>query len=271
MEADAHERDRSGEGAPPELATLTLGRDGAVGELVLNRPAKLNALSAELLDELVVAASWFDAQQEVRAVVVRGSGRAFSGGADLGGMAAPEDAAERRWALDRGRRSVEALAGMRALTVAAIHGHCVGGGVVLACACDIRIAAAGTRFSIPEVDLGIPLTWGGIPRLVRELGPSVTKDLVLTCRPFDAEEALRLRLVSRVVAEEQLHEAARAVAAKLASQPRYSLELTKRQVDAVAEEGGSTAQAFREAELLAEALRDEESLQAMARYLRARG
>jgi len=258
--------------SPPRLETVVLRVDGAVGELLLNRPAKLNALSAELLDELAAAAAWFDARDGVRAVVVRGAGRAFSGGADLGGMQPPsEDAAARRWALDRGRRTVEALAGMRALTVAAIHGHCVGGGVVLACACDLRIAAEGTRFSIPEVDLGIPLTWSGIPRLVRELGPSVTKDLVLTCRPFDAEEALRLRLVSRVVAAEQLEREAREVAEKLASQPRYSLELTKRHVDAVAEEAGSTAQAFREAELLAEALRDEESLRAMARYLGARG
>lgn len=255
----------------PAFATLEVLLDGPVAEIVLDRPEKLNALSAELLDELAGAAGFLDSQAEVRAVVVRGAGRAFSGGADLGGMAAPEDAAARRWALDRGRRTVEALAGMRALTVAAIHGHCVGGGVVLACACDIRIAAAGTRFSIPEVDLGIPLTWGGIPRLVRELGPAVTKDLVLTCRAFDADEARALRLVSRVVAEERVHAEAREIARKLASQPRYALELTKRHVDAVAEEAGSTAQAFREAELLGEALRDEESLQAMARYLGARG
>ena len=259
------------EASPPLFQTLELRVDGAVGELVLSRPEKLNALSAELLDELAAAARWLDGCEEVKAVVVRGAGRAFSGGADLGGMQpAGEDAPARRWALDRGRRTVEALAGTRALTVAAIHGHCVGGGVVLACACDLRIAAEGTRFSIPEVDLGIPLTWSGIPRLVRELGPSVTKDLVLTCRAFDAEEALRLRLVSRVVPAGQLEPEARAVAEKLASQPRYSLELTKRHVDAVAEEAGSTAQSFREAELLAEALRDEESLQAMARYLGAR-
>jgi enoyl-CoA hydratase/carnithine racemase len=141
---------------------------------------------------------------------------------------------------------------------------------VLATACDLRIAAEDARFLIPEVDLGIPLTWSGIPRLVREIGPAVTKDLVLTCRPFDAEEALRIRFVSRVVAAERLLDEATAVARKLASQPAYALSVTKRHVDAVAEEAGSTAQSFREAELLLEALRDRESRMAMSRYAAAR-
>ena len=70
---------------------------------------------------------------------------------------------------------------MRALTIARIQGWCVGGGLVLAAACDLRLAADTARFSIPEVDLGIPLAWGGIPRLVREIGPALTKELVLTC------------------------------------------------------------------------------------------
>jgi enoyl-CoA hydratase/carnithine racemase len=70
----------------------------------------------------------------------------------------------------------DALEAMRALSIAAIHGWCVGGGLVLAAACDLRIAAEDARFSIPEVDLGIPLAWGGIPRLVREIGPALTKE-----------------------------------------------------------------------------------------------
>ncbi len=255
----------------PQTETIRLGVDAAVGEIRLDRPEKLNAISAGMLDELVEAAAWFDRRPDVKAVVVRGEGRAFSAGADLGAMGSAEaEGAARRHALDRGRRMIEAVAGMRAITVAALHGHCVGGAVVLATACDLRIAALDTSFAIPEVDLGIPLTWSGIPRLVRELGAAVTKDLVLTCRTFSAEEALRLGLVSRLVAAEHLQEEAFAVAAKLASQPAYALSLTKRQVDAVAEEAGSTAQSFREAELLAEALRDEESLQAMASYLGAR-
>ena len=259
---------------PPELHTVRVGASGAVGELLLDRPGKLNALSRELLGELVEAAGWFDAQPELKAVVVRGAGNAFSAGADLSAFGSADEAsggaAAARRAFDLGRRATDALAGMRAVTVAAIHGHCVGGALLIAAACDIRIAAAGATFSIPEVDIGIPLAWGGIPRLVRELGPTVTKDLVLTCRPFDAEEAARLRFVSRLVPREELEREARAVAEKLAGQPAYALRVTKQHVDAVAEESGSTAQGYRDADTLLAAVSDEESLEAMARYLQAR-
>jgi enoyl-CoA hydratase/carnithine racemase len=240
--------------------------EGPVGELLLNRPDKLNALSPMLLEELIETAGELDADRRVEAVVLRGAGRAFSAGADLGAMRPAKDSSERRADLDRGRRAVEAIATMRPITIAAIHGHCVGGAVLLAVACDLRLAATGTRFAIPEVDLGIPLTWGGIPRLVRELGPALTKELVLTCRPFDADEAHTLRLVNRVVAPSQLGHEADALARKLASQPSYALSTTKRQVDTAAEEAASTAHSYQEAALLAEALNDRESLEAMERY-----
>ncbi len=257
-----------------DFKTLRLSAPGAVGELLLDRPAKLNALSAELLEELVEAGRWFDAQPELKAIVVRGAGDTFSAGADISAFGpadhAPVSREELRRSFDLGRRAADAIAGTRAITVAAIQGHCIGGGVVLAAACDIRIAAEDARFSIPEVDLGIPLAWGGIPRLVRELGPTVTKDLVLTCRPFDAAQAALLRFVSRVVAPEQVLSEARAVAEKLAAQPAYALRVTKQHVNAVTEESGSTAQSFRDAETLLAAVSDEESLAVMARYLQER-
>ena len=245
--------------------TLRVSTDGAVGALVLDRPAKLNAMSRQLLAELVGAAQWFDAQREVKVVVVRGEGRAFSAGADLSAMGGGD-----RDDVDLGRRMAEAIGAMRAMTIASIHGHCVGGAVVLATACDLRVASEDATFSIPEVDLGIPLTWSGIPRLVRELGPAVTKELVLTCRPFDAQEAKALRFVNRVVPAGELEAEVAALAGKLASQPAYALELTKRHINAVAEEAGATDRSFAEAETLLEALRDEESLAAMRRYLERR-
>src|SRR3954452_17820069 len=254
------------------LETLRAEADGAIGRLVLDRPAKLNAMSRQMLAELVAAARWFDEIPDVKVVVVRGEGRAFTGGADIVAMGPSDDGdGTGREATDLGRRMADAIGDMRALAIAAIHGHCVGGGVVLATACDLRIAAEGTRFSIPEVELGVPLTWSGIPRLVRELGPALTKELVLLCRPFDASEAHAMRFVNRVVPLDDLQDEATRWAEKLASQPAYALTLTKRHVNAVAEEAGSTAHSFREAETLLEALRDEESLAAMAAYLRRRG
>jgi enoyl-CoA hydratase/carnithine racemase len=244
--------------------------DGAVGRLTLSRPHKLNALAPETLGELAGAAAWFDARSDVRAVVVAGEGRAFCSGFDLGGIAeqpAGEGDAAARQGVELGRSMADAIAGMRALTVAAIHGHCVGGGLVLAAACDLRIATAGARFSIPEVDLGIPLAWGGIPRLVRELGPAITKELVLTCRPFDANEARELRFLNAIVSDDGLSAAAAALASRVASQPSSILQTTKRHVNAVAEEAGSTAQSFRDADALLAAPHDPEARGQMLRYL----
>jgi enoyl-CoA hydratase/carnithine racemase len=253
----------------PGFSTLRVSVDGPVGRLVLDRPERLNALSRATLIELADAARWFDDQRTVTAVVVRGEGRSFSAGFDLGDFTTrPDDEADD--GAELGRLMAEAVTAMRAVTVAAVHGHCVGGGLVLAAACDLRIAGRGARFSIPEVDLGIPLAWGGIPRLVRELGPAVTKELVLTCRPFDAEEARALRFLNRVVDDDEVVAAAEALAAELATKSPFTLTATKRHVNAVAEEAGSTAQSFRDAEVLAAALRDPASRAAGVAYLERR-
>ena len=156
---------------PPDFDTIEVASEGPIGRLTLARPDKLNPLSTKTLRELADAAHHFDTQRDIRAVIVSGRGRAFSAGADISsfGQAAsndglgPRDAAETGWLMAR------AMEQMRAVTIAAIWGPCVGGGLVLAGACDFRIAAVDTYFSIPEVDLGIPLAWGGIPRLVREI------------------------------------------------------------------------------------------------------
>lgn len=257
----------------PELSVTRVETEGAVGQLIFDRPEKLNALSGELLNELIVASEWFAGQAEVKVVVVRGAGRAFSAGADLSAFAAADQEAgeERRLeSADLGRRAADALTDTRPITIAAIHGHCVGGGVVLAAACDLRVAADDARFSIPEVDIGIPLAWGGIPRLVREIGPAATKELVLTCREFGPEEAKQLGLLNRVVAADRLPDEARTLAERLAGQPAYSLELTKRQVNAVTEGSGSTAGAVEDAKALLEAFEDPESLAKMSAYLAGR-
>ena len=171
---------------------------------------------------------------------------------------------------DLGRIAAEALTDCRPLTVAALHGHVVGGGLVLAAACDIRFAADDVRFSIPEVDLGIPLAWGGIPRLVRELGPAITKELVLTCRPFGAAEARELRFLNRVVPGDQLVGEAEAMAAELASKPTFSLRATKTHVNAVMEDIAGTRRNANDADTLAAALADRESREAGRRYLESR-
>ena len=164
----------------------------------------------------------------------------------------------------------DAVSGIPALTIAAIHGHCVGGALVLAAACDVRIAADSTRFAIPEVDLGIPLAWGGIPRLVRELGPALTKELVLSCRSFTATEAHAFRFLNRVVADGDLDAEVEALANSLAAKPRYLIRHTKQLVNAVVDDAYPTGQSFRDAEATMAAFQDEESRAAMQRYLAVR-
>ena len=158
----------------------------------------------------------------------------------------------------------KALENMRALTVIQLHGFCIGGGVVIATACDFRVAAEGTVFSIPEIDLGIPLTWGGIPRLVRDIGALKTKELVITCRRFDAAEAARLGLINEVVPAADLAARVNALAAELAGKPSVPALQTKAQVNAVANALAVTA--FADGDLLIGARNDPESQAAALDY-----
>lgn len=258
------------------FSTIEVDHQGAQGSITLNRPDKLNPLGAATLEELVQAAALFDSLPEVKVVVIRGKGRAFSAGADLAGLrpaqrSGPEDgqssALATREEAEAGRRMADALEHMRAVTIARLHGHCVGGAVVLAAACDLRVAADDAVFSIPEIDLGIPLTWGGIPRLVRELGPALTKELVMTCRPFDAAEAKTIGFVNRVVPEAQLDEEVGRLVSQLLAKSAYTLFCTKRQTNSVTEGMVATHRSWSEAELLLAAGRDTESQEAAAAYL----
>lgn len=254
------------------FATIEVHERGARGTIALNRPEKLNPLSFETLRELAEAAVWFDRRPEVKVVVVTGRGRAFSAGADVSAFTGGEPpVAAIREAADQGRLMAEAIESMRAVTVAGIRGHCIGGGLVLAAACDLRVAADTTRFSIPEVDLGIPLAWGGIPRLVREIGPAMTKELVMTCRPFTAEEARALGFVNRIVADQQLNEAVEELAAQLAEKSSFTLTATKRAVNAASRAMVSTSGAWSDADSLLSALGDPESRRAAQAYLERLG
>jgi enoyl-CoA hydratase/carnithine racemase len=251
----------------PDFSTITVEADGPVSRLWLDRPEKLNPLSTQALEELVAAATWFDSRPEVRVVVIGGRGRAFTAGADMGSFGPAPDVLTGRRNTDDGRRMGDALEAMEAVTIARIHGHCLGGGVVLASACDLRVAAEGTRFSIPEVDLGVPLTWGGIPRLVRDIGPVATKELVMTCRPFDAGEALRLGFVNRIVPADRLDAEVDALARQIAQKPGFPVRATKRYVDAVSALMVGRERTWADADALLTAARDPECQAALLRYV----
>ena len=281
-----------------DFATIAVSTEGAVGRLELDRPDKLNALSTVMLLEIRDAARWFDDQREVKVVVVSGRGRSFSAGADLAafvgegesvegesvegrsaeGRSAEGPAIERRGAdrtgrdaADAGRMMADALEAMEAVAIVALHGWCVGGGVVLASACDLRIAADSARFSIPEIDLGLPLAWGGIPRLVRDIGAARTKELVMTGRRFDASEAERIGFVNRVVPADELTSAVDEFAVTLAAKARYALLSIKANANAVTSQMVGAGRAWADADGLELGLHDPEGRAAAQRYLEGLG
>lgn len=255
--------------SPPAFETITLSLEGRIGRLTLDQPAKLNALGLDALEEISAACEWFDEAGASVVVISGAGGRAFSSGFDLSppAPASGDRRARRSNSGELGRRMGEAIEAMTAVAVASIRGHCIGGGVVLASACDMRIVADDTVFRIPEVDLGIPLTWGGVPRLVREIGPAMTRELVMTCRPFDADEALRIGFVNRVVPADDLDSVVDALADTLAAKAPSLLTATKRQVQGCAEEMASTGHSWAGEHLLAAAANDPEATAAARAYL----
>jgi enoyl-CoA hydratase/carnithine racemase len=247
--------------------TGSVNDDGKVGELLLDTPAKLNPLSTETLRSIEKAARWFDGHGDLRVVVVRGAGRTFSAGASLTAFDPSTAQTDPRHDSDSGWRMARAMDEMRAVTVAQIHGWCVGGGLVVAACCDLRIAADDARFSIPEIDLGIPLAWGGIPRLVREIGPAATKELVMTCRPFGADEAVRLGFLNRAVPADELEQEVAELVRTLVSKPKLALLSTKAHVNAVTESMVATGRSWSDADGLLAGLRDPEGRASSAAYV----
>jgi len=204
--------------------------DDSIATLLLNRPEKRNALSPEVLQGLIDRCTTLAADPSIRVVVLRGEGPDFCAGADLGRFLPALTGPDREQQADLGRRAAEAIENLPQATLARVQGNCVGGGVVLAAACDLVVASQSARFRVPEVALGIPLAWGGTTRLVHACGPKITADLVLTARWFDAEEARTIGLISRVVTEEALDAEVQSTALALADRARLPVRTTKAQI-----------------------------------------
>ena len=214
--------------------TVRLERRGAIAILRLDRPDKLNALSPREHLALQAILGGLREDFETRVVILTGAGRAFSAGADLSNpreAGKPRNDLERRHRARIGDRTVAAIDALDQITIAAINGACVGGGAVLALACDLRVIARTAWISIPEVEIGMPLTWGALPLLVREIGPARTIELVTTCERVSAEQALAHRLVNHVV--DDAVAAALEIAGRIVAQPAIPVAMTKNTVRAL--------------------------------------
>ena len=211
-------------------AVVTVERQGAVATLWLNRPDVLNALSLDVNSALIAALEKANQDETVGAMVLAGRGRAFSAGADRKLLAQLEHAgrAQRVAALELGARVTHAMLHAETPIIAAVQGYAVGGGLSLALAADIVLAAEGTVFFIPEVELGVPYLWGSTPMLAASLGMHRARNLMLSCDRFSAEDAAQWGLVRAVVPADRLIEEANNLAARLAAMPRHAMASQQR-------------------------------------------
>jgi enoyl-CoA hydratase/carnithine racemase len=205
--------------------------EGAACVLTLRRESKLNALSTALEGALADALR-DERVVDSRCVVVTGAGRAFSAGADVNEMRGLDPASIVAYYRDTGA-VYEQLAVLPQPTIAAIAGHCLGGGLELALACDFRVADSTASFGLPEVGIGILPSSGGTVRLARLVGPARAKELVILGDRFDAAEARELGLVTDAVAEGRALERALELAERIAALPPLAVSVAKQTVDAM--------------------------------------
>jgi len=209
--------------------------DGSVATITLNRPQVLNALSAPLLGELSLALAELDQQPEVRAIVVTGAGeKAFAAGADIGELNALGSAVEGAEKARSGQAITLQIERMRTPVIMAINGFALGGGCVLAMAGDIRIAGDNAKFGQPEVNLGLIPGYGGSQRTTRLLGKGMALYLCLTGEMIDAQEALRVGLVEKVVPRAELLNEAKRIANVIASKGPLAIVACKRVIHGAA-------------------------------------
>jgi enoyl-CoA hydratase/carnithine racemase len=248
----------------PELVEVSV--DGYVGLCRLNRPGARNALSPALMDALADAVAKFDADPDVRCIVIAGSDEAFAAGADIGALAEREfheavfHPAAAFW---------RPLAECRTPLVAAVSGWALGGGCELALICDLIVASETAEFGQPEITLGIIPGGGGTQRLARAIGKQRAMELVLTGRRFDAAEGQRMGVVNSVVGKHEWLDAALELAARIAKRPPIAARLAKQAV-LVANETSLSAGLDQERRLYELAMATEDRVEGMQAFLEKR-
>ena len=213
--------------------TITAHKDGAIGWLVIDQPARRNAVTFAMWKAIPEVLGDFEADPQVRVIVLRGAGEsAFSAGADISEFEAVRATPEQVAAYDSAGDGAGArLHTVAKPTIAMIHGFCVGGGMGIALDCDIRMAGTSARFGIPAAKLGIGYDHMGVGRLIDIVGPSFAKEIFYTARQFSAAEAAAMGFVNRVIADAGLEEAVRDTCATIAANAPLSHHCIKTTVN----------------------------------------
>lgn len=209
---------------------LLYQNENGIGILTMNRPKALNALNAETMEELSDFFERAAKDEELKVLIITGSERSFIAGADITEMLPMSSAEGKAWG-EVGHKVFNQIESLPKPVIAAINGFALGGGCEFAMSCDIRIASEKAKFGQPEVGLGIIPGFAGTQRLPRLIGKGRAKELLFTCDLIDAQEAYRIGLVNKVVAPEELLNAAMAMAEKILKQAPYAVRLCKEAVN----------------------------------------
>ncbi len=213
------------------FANLLVEKENGTAIVTINRPAALNALNKEVLEELYDAFKGLEEDESVVCIILTGSGvKAFVAGADIAAMQSMDAVVAENFAR-LGHKVFNAVESCSKPVIAAVNGFALGGGCELAMACDVRLAAESARFGQPEVNLGVIPGFGGTLRLARLVGKGRAKELIFTGDMVDAAEAYRIGLANKVVAAEDLISEARKMADKIASKGPLAVRFAKQAVD----------------------------------------
>jgi len=219
---------------------LRVNRDGPIGWMIFDNPARRNAINEKMWRAIPKAMAGFDADPGVRCVVLRGAGDvAFAAGADISEFekrrANPDAAGEHDNIIDAAQLALEDSAKP---VLAMIHGYCLGGGLEIALACDLRYCGASASFAIPAARLGIGYGVHGTNRLVASVGHAAAREIMLTGRRYSADEALAMGLVNRVLPDDELESFVRKLASDLASNAPLSMAASKSIINSIIEPAG---------------------------------
>jgi enoyl-CoA hydratase len=212
---------------------ILVDHEPPIATVRLNRPQVFNALSPDLIAELIDALQALDKDPDVGAIVLTGNERAFAAGADIGRMAESTVVEQ----IERDQFAVwDKIRRIKKPIIAAVSGWCLGGGNETAMMCDMIVASETARFGQPEIGIGIIPGAGGTQRLTQAVGKARAMELVLTGRQFTADEALAMGLINRVVPVEVYLEEAQALAREIASKPPIAVQMGKASVNAVVDD-----------------------------------
>lgn len=214
---------------------LRLEYDGPIATITNDNTEKRNAFDDDMDLALFEALAELKSRRDVRAVIWRGEGKAWSSGRDVGSIGQKDIPMSHHDLMTRGHRGILQIFDLDAPILVAIQGWAIGGSFQRALLCDIRIAAEDAKFMLPEVGHGVIPDTGGVARLFQICGPGVASDMVLTGRSMDAQEALAHGVVSRVVPNDQLDSTAREMAEKIAASPFVTVKTARRVIQHLSE------------------------------------